>query len=228
MESTAHLAMATKKNTAETKDRIFRTAVQLFARKGFAATGMRELAAKAEVNLATIHYFFGSKYGLLEAVLSDLFEGIQEIMLDNLSGPDPPIERLQRYIRATTGYMVKKHDQALLAITQLPLDEPQIKAFKAEWAKKLMEIFRSTIQNDLEAEPGRPFPIMILWPALAGLILSHFMFRPLAEMIGGRPVDEAFYQAYPDLIVDMATNGLLGPAKRPLTNLDSPIPGDET
>ena len=43
------------------KERILRTATSLFARKGFAETGMRELAATAAVNLSMVNYFFGTK-----------------------------------------------------------------------------------------------------------------------------------------------------------------------
>ena len=51
------------------KERIFRSAVYLFARHGFAGTGLRELAARAEVNLAMINYFYGSQKGLLKEIL---------------------------------------------------------------------------------------------------------------------------------------------------------------
>ncbi len=43
------------------KERIFCFAVYLFARHGFAGTGLRELAARAEVNLAMINYFIAPK-----------------------------------------------------------------------------------------------------------------------------------------------------------------------
>ncbi len=57
------------------RDRIFQTAVRLFAKHGFAGTGMRELANKADVNLAMINYFYGSKKGLLKEILDDFFVG---------------------------------------------------------------------------------------------------------------------------------------------------------
>src|SRR5689334_16744102 len=49
----------------KTRQKILDTAERLFAQKGYAATSMRQIIAKAGVNLAAIHYHFGSKEELL-------------------------------------------------------------------------------------------------------------------------------------------------------------------
>jgi AcrR family transcriptional regulator len=51
-----------------TRDRILRTAERLFADRGFNGVPVRELAAAAQVNIASIAYHFGSKEGLLSEV----------------------------------------------------------------------------------------------------------------------------------------------------------------
>jgi AcrR family transcriptional regulator len=48
-----------------TRDRILRTAEQLYADRGFNEVTVRDLAAAANVNIASIGYYFGSKEGLL-------------------------------------------------------------------------------------------------------------------------------------------------------------------
>ena len=62
---------------SETRDRILKSAEELFARKGFDATSVRQIIKKARVNLAAIHYHFGSKEGLFLAVLKQRLEGIE-------------------------------------------------------------------------------------------------------------------------------------------------------
>lgn len=52
----------------ETKKRIIEVAAILFAQKGFEGASVREIAKKAEVNLAAINYHFSSKQNLYEAV----------------------------------------------------------------------------------------------------------------------------------------------------------------
>ncbi len=57
-----------------TKTRILDAAEKLFAQQGFAATSLREITGVAEVNLAAVHYHFGSKEKLLQAVLQRVVE----------------------------------------------------------------------------------------------------------------------------------------------------------
>jgi AcrR family transcriptional regulator len=51
-----------------TRDRILRTAERLFAERGFNGVSVRELAAAAAVNIASIGYHFENKEGLLSEV----------------------------------------------------------------------------------------------------------------------------------------------------------------
>ncbi|MEM7305678.1 MAG: TetR/AcrR family transcriptional regulator [Planctomycetota bacterium] len=51
-----------------TKDRILDAAEGLFAQHGFDGASLREVTRAADANLAAVHYHFGSKAGLFEAV----------------------------------------------------------------------------------------------------------------------------------------------------------------
>src|SRR5882724_743724 len=51
-----------------TRDRILRTGERLFAERGFNGVSVRELAAAAQVNIASIGYHFDNKEGLLSEV----------------------------------------------------------------------------------------------------------------------------------------------------------------
>ncbi len=56
-----------KENT--TRRRLLDAAEQLFARQGCANTSLRAITARAEANLAAVNYHFGSKDGLMAAML---------------------------------------------------------------------------------------------------------------------------------------------------------------
>ncbi|GAA4873209.1 TetR/AcrR family transcriptional regulator [Ferrimonas pelagia] len=53
-----------------TKERILNAAERLFAERGFSETSLRLITSKAEVNLASVNYHFGSKKELIQAVLA--------------------------------------------------------------------------------------------------------------------------------------------------------------
>ncbi len=52
----------------DTKERILDAAEKLFSDNGFAATSLRMITSGAGVNLAAVHYHFGSKEALIQAV----------------------------------------------------------------------------------------------------------------------------------------------------------------
>jgi TetR/AcrR family transcriptional regulator len=60
--------------TADIRQEIQDAAEHLFARKGYAATSLREIADKVGVNPAMVHYYFGSKLSLLHQVLEQTLE----------------------------------------------------------------------------------------------------------------------------------------------------------
>ncbi|MDE3143527.1 MAG: TetR/AcrR family transcriptional regulator [Bacteroidota bacterium] len=68
------------------KEHIINAAIELFAEKGFEGTSIRDLAAKADVNIAMVNYYFGSKDKLFEALIehkaSYMRERLEEITAD--------------------------------------------------------------------------------------------------------------------------------------------------
>ncbi|RMF12214.1 MAG: TetR/AcrR family transcriptional regulator [Alphaproteobacteria bacterium] len=59
---------AQRRKAEEARDRILNVAERLFASRGFAGVSVRDITAEADVNLAAVNYYFGSKAGLLKAV----------------------------------------------------------------------------------------------------------------------------------------------------------------
>lgn len=59
------------KMSIDKKQHILSHAMKLFADKGFEATSIRDLAKVAEVNVAMVNYYFGSKEKLMEAIVEE-------------------------------------------------------------------------------------------------------------------------------------------------------------
>ena len=77
-----------------TKDRILNAAEGLFAERGFAETSLRMITSRANVNLASVNYHFGSKKALIQAVfdrfLQQLSEGLNKGFLELEQRPEAP------------------------------------------------------------------------------------------------------------------------------------------
>jgi AcrR family transcriptional regulator len=68
----------------DTKQKILDCAEKLFALHGFRGTSLRRITAAADVNLAAVHYHFGSKDGLIEAVFERRMEPLNEERMERL------------------------------------------------------------------------------------------------------------------------------------------------
>ncbi|MEN8181657.1 MAG: TetR/AcrR family transcriptional regulator [Myxococcota bacterium] len=67
-----------------TRERILDAAERLFAEQGISGTPLRALTAEAGVNLAAVHYHFGSKERLLDAVVERRARPVNEQRLREL------------------------------------------------------------------------------------------------------------------------------------------------
>ena len=67
-----------KPSKQDPRTRILDAAENAIAASGFAGASLREMVLEAQVNLATVYYYYGSKTGLMEAVLKRRFDPLRE------------------------------------------------------------------------------------------------------------------------------------------------------
>lgn len=60
------------------------TAAQLFRKQGYASTSVRDIAAAIGVNVATPHYYFGSKPAILYRIYQDTFDAFDGVEIGDL------------------------------------------------------------------------------------------------------------------------------------------------
>src|SRR5256885_15612462 len=71
--------------TVERRAEIIAAAMRVLARGGLAQTTTRKIAAEANVNQATLRYYFGSKDDLLFAVLQEMMQTTREVVQAGVS-----------------------------------------------------------------------------------------------------------------------------------------------
>jgi len=70
---------------ASTKARILAAAEDVFAAKGFDGASTREIAARAQVNISSLHYHWESKETLYLAVFEDIYDRIINLARDSIA-----------------------------------------------------------------------------------------------------------------------------------------------
>jgi AcrR family transcriptional regulator len=70
----------TAQEKSDKREQLINAAEELFAEKGFDGTSVRDIAQKADVNLAMISYYFGSKEKLLLVLIEQRFLSSSELL----------------------------------------------------------------------------------------------------------------------------------------------------
>lgn len=138
----------------DTRDRILDVAERMFAEYGFELTSLRALTAEADVNLAAVHYHFGSKERLFEAVLVRLGAPMNEerlALLDALEAQGAPT--LESLIEAFVGPPIRlaegRHDACVLLGRSMITPDEQTYALIMRLFGTIIERFRAAFARAL-------------------------------------------------------------------------------
>lgn len=123
--------------TDTTKDRILDAAERLFAEHGVAATSLRAVMKEAGANMAAIHYHFGSRAGLMEALVARRAEPVNRrriAILDALEARHPdgplPAEEVVRAFLSPVLEMVedpaRRHVSRLIGRIAMEAESPEV------------------------------------------------------------------------------------------------------
>src|SRR6185369_8701507 len=88
---------------ADKREQIIQAALKLFGKQGFEGTSIRDICQEANVNLAMVNYYFGSKEGLFAAMIerkaSAIKDRLQELVNNETMTPQEKIDSvIERYV----------------------------------------------------------------------------------------------------------------------------------
>ena len=100
------------------RDQILRAALKIFARQGYSAAKISEIAALAGVSYGLVDHYFGNKEDVFIAVVKDAFEGALTLFERVSDMPGSPWERLS-YLCATLLDGIRETPEYVLLISQV-------------------------------------------------------------------------------------------------------------
>ncbi|MGD1148405.1 MAG: TetR/AcrR family transcriptional regulator [Thermoanaerobaculaceae bacterium] len=80
------------------RGRLMSAAVEIFARKGYAATTVREIVESAGVTKPVLYYHFGSKEGIFLAMMTDALGEFEATARAALTADGTATERIMRFL----------------------------------------------------------------------------------------------------------------------------------
>lgn len=173
------------KRRISSREQLLLVGRKLFSRHGFAETSTRQIAAEAGCNLALINHYFGSKEGLLVAVLESEMRGEGPRLAAALQDSGTAAEQLARFIDQAVDHFAD--DAELLRIAHreviqhgsnlLPKLLPPIEGVIGALAERFRDARRGTPQADLDPR--------ISALLLVGAMQFYFIAYPLTSKLVG-------------------------------------------
>jgi AcrR family transcriptional regulator len=163
-----------------TKDKILEIAERLFGEQGYQSTSLRQVIFEAGVNLAAVHYHFGSKEELLDAVILRGAIPLNEERLALLERyekeADPqaaPVENILRAILAPT-FRTAQRSPAFVKLMGRIYGEGLMPAIVAKHFHPMVDRFVGAMRRSL---PNLP-PEELFWRI-------QFLFGAMAQVLRG-------------------------------------------
>ena len=127
-------------------------AEKLFAASGYNGTSVRDIAAKAKVNVSMISYYFGSKENLMEELFRWRMEEGLNFAKNIVENNDLiEIEKIDAFIDNFVNRVQKLRDFYLLIHTQQVISQNKnIQNFLKDSKINYIEIFRQIVETGLE------------------------------------------------------------------------------
>ncbi|UTR11403.1 forespore capture DNA-binding protein RefZ [Evansella sp. LMS18] len=183
------------------KEKVIKAAVELFNVQGFSGTSVRDIAQKAECNVALISYYFRNKQGLLEQLITDFLEGytaVIEVQVDKaLSEEDKAYDCLLQAIWNVLVYQQKRPHLARFVHREITLDTTLVRELMSTYLAKEKHLFSTLLKKGYSNGEVYDLPDEFFLIQLKGMLNMPFLHpQYIREVYHLMPHDSTFLDKY--------------------------------
>ena len=185
---TARAAQAER--TSFTEKAILDAAESVFARHGLAGTRVREIAAAAGVNGATLYNYYPSKNALYEAVLD---RGLAQLvtMVEGFSAGPRELESVRALVGEVMCHLAGHPDFSRLVYLEAIAEGPYLATLARKWLRPLFGFIVGELKGELAPEMLEEPLLPLLAALFIQLSFGHFALAPLLkEVLDEDPLSE--------------------------------------
>lgn len=183
-----------------TRDRILIEAGKIFARKGFRATTVREISDAAEVNLASINYYFGDKKSLyIETVVLAREMRVQQVPSPKWAENTAPEEKLADFIRLILARLVAMKSepwQVRLLMREILEPTDACRRLIEEYFRPFFEVLLTIVDDIVGVRLDDPVRQKIGFSIIGQCLYYRFAADLTSIMIGEKEYSESFDQEH--------------------------------
>jgi AcrR family transcriptional regulator len=127
------------------RDEIVAAAAGIFARDGYAAVGMRDVAAAVGIRGASLYHHFASKEEILYAICLSVTQEPNEQTLPLLDAPGTPTQRMAALVRSHLEHLHRRRVEHLVALHELAALSPGHRAVVDEYRRYYQRRVRDVV-----------------------------------------------------------------------------------
>jgi len=190
--------MKTNRNS-KTKEKVIESAVSLFNTKGYDGTTVREIAKKANANVANISYYFDNKAGLLEYLVSTFLEGYTKVIEDAYAKLDSRSARecLLLTVRNIMNYQKENSQLSRCVNREISLDTVLNREVFTTYMAKEKYYFKSILETGIQQHEFRKVPIPYTIMQLKGMLTMPYLHpQYMSEVLHLLPHESYFTEQY--------------------------------
>ena len=180
------------------RQQLLEVAERLFAKQGYEAVSIRQLAAEAGVNIAMVSYYFESKENLFKTLLESKMPKTRQLLEQLLVSDLSPWEKLSKVIDMYTEKFFGGRAFHRIIMRELSLQQrPEHVKLIAENMGRNMEIIGAMIREGQEKGQFRYVDVELTISSIFGTLSTAINNQPLMCMLMKEPDTEKVYdQAY--------------------------------
>ncbi|MHC1704305.1 MAG: TetR/AcrR family transcriptional regulator [Tenuifilaceae bacterium] len=162
-----------------TRDKLIETAKELFLKKGVDRVGVREIAAKAEINLSLMNYYFRSKEKLFEAIFEMLIKE-KAVVINQILNSDLPIEKkVKEYVYKYIDILVSDPLLVSFVLSIVHRNYDKISKMKVMVNLYNSDIFVNQLKKECDEGRFKQIDPEQFFICMISLILFPFAIKPL-------------------------------------------------
>lgn len=193
----------------QTADKLLQAAHDLLVERAGQSASVAEICARAEVNVAMVKYYFGSKDGLLDAVLERALRQLAG-ELERLADADlTPEQKLRRHLaEVVRNYVRVPYVNRLMNERLLAAEPDAVDQISASFARPARDWYAELLAAGHAQEHWQSFEPTLFFFAVIGLCEFLFSAKPLLERGFGQTIDAELVECFSEQIADLVIGGV--------------------
>ena len=180
-----------KIKTENTETEILIAAKEIFQQKGMAGARMQEIADKAKINKALLHYYYRSKQLLFEAVFKSAFSLLAPQLNKVLNDDSDLFEKIRMFTENYVSFVIKHPYLPNFVIQELNKNPEFVQKLRSEKNFPSIEKFKLQVSDAINQGIIKPIEAEQLFINIISLNIFPFIGEPLLTALVN--VDEESY-----------------------------------